>query len=152
LRTGRADFPHPDLPDPSVPGMRREWTGSRSQRVYEKARLRGIKTPEHQINHGHVDPRLARPLRPLVILAQPPVATQPRERPLHDPTPLQHLELLLLTLGFTLGPYHHLQDPAADLLGPLGDPAVVDPIGQDLLQPRELAHHPLQDELGPVAI
>src|SRR4051794_25589710 len=97
------------------------------ERVYEKARLRRFKTSEHQMSHRDVDPGLARLLRPLVILAQAPVPTQPGERPLHDPTPLQDLELLRLLLVLLLGADDQLGDPAADLLGPLRDPAVVDP-------------------------
>src|SRR5512142_3553486 len=73
-----------------------------------------FKTSEHQMSHSDVAPRLARRLRPLVILAQPPVPPQPGERPLDDPTPRQHLELRL-----ALGADDQLQDPAADLLGPL---------------------------------
>src|SRR5512144_997590 len=67
------------------------------KRVYENVRLCRIKTSEHQMGHGQVDPRLARLLRPLVVLAQPTIPAQPRERPLHDPTPRQHLDLLRLT-------------------------------------------------------
>src|SRR6185437_3632349 len=41
---------------------------------------------------------------------------------------------------------------AADFLGPLGDAPVVDPVGQDLLQPREPPDHLLQDQLGAVTV
>src|SRR3954451_9740987 len=102
------------------------------------------------MSHGDINPGLARRLRPLVILAQPPVATQPGEGPLHDPTPLQDLELLLLLLVLIPGADDHLEDPAADLLGPFRDPPVVDPVGQDLLEPGEPAHHLPQDQPGPV--
>jgi hypothetical protein len=44
---------------------------------------------------------------------------------------------LVVTSVFVGGPGDHLQDPAADLLRPLGDPAVVDPVGADLREPRE---------------
>ncbi len=37
LQTGRADFPHPASPDPSVSGMPREWTRSRPQQPQAKA-------------------------------------------------------------------------------------------------------------------
>src|SRR5512143_2321936 len=100
------------------------------KRVYEKPNSSRIETSEHQMSHRQVDPALARLLRPLVILAQSAVAAQPGERPLDDPTPLQDLELLL-----PLGADDQLEDPAAELLGPLRDPSVVDPVGQDLLQP-----------------
>src|ERR1700730_16857631 len=104
------------------------------------------------MSHRDVDPGLARLLRPFVILAQPPVATQPGEGPLHDPTPLQDLELLLLVLVLILGADDQLEDPAADLLGPLRDPAIGDPVGQDLLEPGEPAHHLLPDQLGPAPL
>src|SRR5512135_2919497 len=112
----------------------------RSKRVYENVRLCRIKTSEHQMGHGQVDPRLARLLRPLVVLAQPTIPAQPRERPLHDPTPRQHLELLRLTF-LRLGTDDQLENPAPSLLRPLRDSTVVDPIGQDLLQPGEPANH-----------
>jgi ABC-2 type transport system permease protein len=122
------------------------------ERVYEKVKSRRIKTLEHQMAHSEIDPRLARLLRTLVIFAQSPVSAQPGERPLHDPAPFQNFELLLLLLGLIRRPHDQLQDPVADPFGPLGDVAVVDPIGQDLLQPREPSHQLLQHQLGPVAI
>src|SRR5512135_454037 len=128
----------------------------RHKRVYEKARLHWIKTSEHQMGHCDVDPGLTRLLRTLVILTHPAVPTQPGERPLDDSTPRQHLELLgALVIGrLLLGLVRddHLEDPATDLLGPLRDPAVVDPIGQDLLQTGEAPHELLQDQLGPVPV
>src|SRR5512143_701267 len=117
------------------------------KRVYEKPNSSRIETSEHQMSHRQVDPALARLLRPLVILAQSAVAAQPGERPLDDPTPLQDLELLL-----PLGADDQLEDPAAELLGPLRNPSVVDPVGQDLLQPGESPNQLLQDRLGPVPI
>src|SRR5512135_2211886 len=83
---------------------------SRAQRVYEKSLLSRIETSEPQMHHGYVDPRLARLLAPLVIFAQAAVAAQPGERPLHDPTPLQDLDLLL-----PLGADDQFQDPTPDL-------------------------------------
>src|SRR5271165_3733172 len=121
--------------------------GFASKRVYEKVNSSRVKTSEHQMGHGDVDPQLARLLRPLVILAQPAISAQPGERPLDDPPPRQHLELLL-----PLGADDQLEDPAAEFRGPLRDPAVVDPVGQDFLQPRESAHQLLQDRLGPVPV
>src|SRR3954463_4604724 len=108
--------------------------GKVSQRVYEKPRLLGFQTPEHQTDHGDVDHGLTGLRLPLVVLAQPPVPAQPGERPLHDPAPLDHLERLAL---FLLRLRDNLQQPAPELHGPLGDPAVVDPIGEDLHQPGE---------------
>src|SRR6516164_2297148 len=118
-----------------------------TKRVYEKPQSSRIEAPEHEMNHSYVDPGLARLLAPLVILAEAAVAAQPGERPLHDPPPLQDLEFLL-----PLATDHHLEDPTADLPGPLGDPAVVDPIRQDLLQPWESADHLAQDQLGAVPV
>jgi hypothetical protein len=80
-----------------VDGVERTWSErvqvirsdslAATQRVYEKVRLHRVKTLEHQMSHSDVDPRLARPLCPLVVLAQPPVSAQPGERPLYDETP-----------------------------------------------------------------
>src|SRR5512142_401222 len=99
------------------------------------------------MSHSDVDPGLARLRLPLVILAQPAVATKPGEGPLDDPTPRQNLESLLL-----LGADDHLKHPTADLHRPFRDASIIDPIGQDLLQPRELAPELLQDLLGPIPV
>ena len=71
--------------------------GDPPERVYEKAKI----TPVQDVgaSDGSSRCRSSDSLdsgRPLVILAQPPIPAQPGERPLHDPTPLQHLERLAL--------------------------------------------------------
>src|SRR5512135_3189145 len=49
---------------------------------------------DHMMNRTHLDHRLARPGGPLIVPAVPPVATEPGERPLHDPPPGQpHIPL-----------------------------------------------------------
>ena len=50
------------------------------------------KTSEHQLDHADLYLRLARGRRPLVLSAVDPATTQPGERPLHHPTPLDHPE------------------------------------------------------------
>src|SRR4051794_9486564 len=50
--------------------------------------------PQHQVDHADLHPRLARCRVPLVVTAVDPAPTQPGERPLHHPTPGDHLELL----------------------------------------------------------
>ena len=67
----------------------------------------------------------------------------------HHPTPLHHLERLALLL---LRLRDDLQQPAAELHRPLGDPAVVYPVGEDLPQPGEAPLDPLQDRPGPVPV
>src|SRR3954464_14858869 len=103
----------PEHPDSGLKGCTRRVNSPRFQ------------TSEHQLSHSDVDHRLTRLRLPLVVLAQPPIPAQPGERPLHDPPPLHHLErLALLLLRLRSDPQH----PAAELLRPLGDPAIADPI------------------------
>src|SRR4051794_3096917 len=47
---------------------------------------------KHQPDHADLQLGLARLGLPLVVPAVDPAATQPGERPFHDPTPLDHLE------------------------------------------------------------
>src|SRR5262245_5357408 len=99
--------------------------------------------------HSYVDHGLARLRLPLIVLAQTSTPTQPGERPLYDPTPFHHLEwLALLPLRLRDG----LQHPTAELQGPLSDTAVVDRVGEDLRQPREVALDLCQDQPGPVPV
>ena len=75
--------------------------------------------------------------------SQPPTPAQPGEGPLDDPTPFHHLERLALV---PLRLRDDLPHPAAELLGPPGDPAVVDivsPVQYFLQLPEETgAGHP----------
>src|SRR5262245_59534138 len=136
----------------SAPGCQSGPPAKRRSKRVRKVSSSWIEASEHQMNHSQVDPRLARLFGPLVILAHPTVSPQPGERPLHDPPPLEHFELLLLLLRLIRVPYDQLQDPAAEFFGPLGDAPVVDPVGQDLLQPGKPPDQLLQDRLGTVAI
>lgn len=61
---------------------------------------RGAKSVEHQMNHGQVNHGFARQRRPLPVHAQPTTTTQPRKRPLHDPT-LGQRDKTLDSLGTT---------------------------------------------------
>jgi len=59
------------------------------------------------MNHRHIYHRFAHTRVPLLVLAQPPIAHESTERPLHHPTPGQHRETYC-----PLRPAHHLQHPA----------------------------------------
>ena len=54
------------------------------------------------MGHRQVDPALARLRRPLVILAQPAVAPQPRERPLDDFLKRRVIESAADSIGFSV--------------------------------------------------
>src|SRR5215210_6901311 len=60
-------------------------------RVYEKSSNTGD-PPRHQADHGSIYERFSTRTRPLVVLAHPPVLVDPRDRPLHHPSPRQHHE------------------------------------------------------------
>src|SRR5437763_14384908 len=57
-------------------------------------------SPEHESNHGYMNPSFTHPRRTLVVLAQPPVPSQPCKGPFHYPPLLQYLELLEATGAF----------------------------------------------------
>lgn len=97
-----------------------------------------------------------------VILAQPPVASQPAKRPLHDPAPLQHLEPFgnrrLLTLGqpdfarHDVRLAHDLQVDASLLAHAHDAGARVAAIGPDLLERLVLGVRQFDDIDAAVAI
>src|ERR687898_3494965 len=85
----------------------------------EVAEWCGIPLPsepsQHQSDHADLHLRPAGVRTPLVVPAVNPAAPQPGERPLHDPTPLDHPE--------ALGPRRTAPD-LDDVPAVLGDPAV----------------------------
>src|SRR3954453_16732434 len=81
------------------------------------------------MDHGDIDPCLAAHGVVLVVLRQPAIPPQPAERPLHDPSPLHRLELLLTRPlarrlppppAMTLDPCRHGLGPECMVGEPLG--------------------------------
>lgn len=99
------------------------------------------------MDHGQVNDRFAALRQRLVVLAQPPVTTEPSKGSLHDPTLRQDLEA-----GHVVAAFDDLQDPVTHFLGPFDQFPGVSPIGPDQLQPGELPDQFRQHQLGPVAV
>src|SRR5215213_2497619 len=84
------------------------------ERLYEKPSNTG-EPPRHEANHGSIHERFAARTKPLVVLAQPPVLSQPGEGTLHDPPPRQEgpwtfrlfLQLLPIDLHSLFGQLSH---------------------------------------------
>src|SRR4051795_9871380 len=100
------------------------------------------------MNHCHSNHSLTRLRKPLVILAEATIPSQPTEGSLDHPPLRHHLESLLLVtplgdhqLPSTLRP-HPVDQP----------PLLIDPICPDDLQPRAPILDAPQHRLGPVVI
>ncbi len=72
--------------------MEKSLSPQRPKRVSEKPSK--CQSGEQQPDHGQVDPRFFRAWQRLVVLAQPPVATQPGEGELDHPAAGQHLAVV----------------------------------------------------------
>src|SRR3954451_21223034 len=100
------------------------------------------------MNHCHPNHGLTRLRKPLVILAESTIPSQPAEGPLHHPTLRHHLESLLL-----VAPLGDRQFPAAFAPHPVDQPPLlVDPIGPHHLQSRTTILDPTHHRLGTVVI
>ena len=101
-------------------------------RVCLKSRLSG-QTAQHQPTHRNPYPRRTARRQRLVILAQPPLPTQPTKSPLHHPAPRLHRKS---TLPRTTR--HNLQPAAQTLLYPIRQCcAAIPAISSNQPQPRE---------------
>src|SRR3954465_6271307 len=98
------------------------------------------------MNHCHANHSLTRLRKPLVILAETTIPSQPTERPLDHP-PLRHdLEPLL-----PVAPLRDHQLPSPLRPPPVDQPLLlIDPVRPDDLQPRTTTLDRPQHRLGPV--
>jgi len=101
---------------------------------------------EHESGHGDVDKGFTGLGQSFVVFAQPPVASQPRQRALHHPAPRQHNELAFI------GTFHDLQEPATKLIDPLNQLPGISAVGPAQLQPWEAPCELLQHQLGPIPV
>src|SRR5207302_8018179 len=93
----------------------------------------GSQPSKHQVGHSDVNHRLTDPRAPLVVLAQPPEADEPPERPLHYPPPVQQNEA-----DGPRRPPHDFQHPAVQQLHTQRRlQAGVTAVRPNPLQPRE---------------
>ena len=116
---------------------------------YKSTELSRAESMQHAVDHGEPDPGLGGFRQALVVLAQPPVPSQPGEGALHDPAPGQHLEA---GCGGRAG--HDRQDPVGGLLGQPGAQlgALVAAVSPDDPQAREAMPQPGQDPPRPVPV
>src|SRR5205814_4855396 len=106
-----------------------------------------VETLEHEIDHRDRYPCLFTLGQRLVVLAQPSIPPQPRQRAFYDPPPREHLETLLVG-GFP----HDFQDPAELLLHPVNEWPPIGAVRPDQRYSAYLAHKSPEDQLGPVTI
>ena len=84
---------------------------------------------EHEMSHGYMDPGLGGGRQGFIVLAQPPAPFQPSQRPLHHPSPRQHLKVMAV-----LGTLHDLHHPAGPGHDPINQLPSVAPVSPDQLQ------------------
>lgn len=99
------------------------------------------------MGHGQVNHCFAAFRECLVVLAQTTITTEPSKGSLDDPALGQNLKAGRIGAAFD-----DLQDPVAQLAGPVDQSARVAPIGPNQLEPGELPHQLGQHQLGPVAV
>ena len=108
--------------------------------------LRRGQSTQHQIGHGQINPDLTRLGQGFIVLAQAPIASQPRERALHHPTAGQQLK----SLG-PLGTLHGLHHPTAPMERPIHQRSGIVPVCPQQPQPRktmdQLGQHPARSLL-----
>src|SRR5215213_9531524 len=114
-------------------------------------------TTQHDATHRLVDHRLRRRWQTLVVFAEPPRQTQPRERPFHHPSPRQDLEppwLLLqpVALKLAVSVMGYLDPPSSLLFGPLAKTARVRSVGPNQLHPGQLTLQVLGQQPPPAVL
>ena len=107
----------------------------------------GGQAMQHQVDHGHVDEILAGLGEEFIVLAEAAVTTEPRERPLDDPSVRQKLE----ALG-RIAALDDFQIPPGELLDPLYQRSRVAAVGPEFFHPRTTEPNLLDHLLGSVAI
>ena len=119
-------------------------TATMTIRMCLKSRVSG-QTAQHQPAHRNLYPRRTARRRRLVILAQPPLPTQPPESLLHRPTPRQHRKTTPPRIT-----RHNLQSAVQPLLNPSRQRTPIPAISPNQPQPRKPARQFRQHQ--PVAI
>jgi hypothetical protein len=71
------------LDEAALAAFRQDWRTGRSETVWEL--LHTDQPPNHEPDHGQINPSLAGGTQPLIFAAQPPVEQQPGKCSLHDP-------------------------------------------------------------------
>ncbi len=110
--------------------------------------LKAGQTSEHQTGHSGIDHRFTGGWQPFVVLAQTPIASQPAERPFHDPASRENLEALDIVVSFD-----NLQDPMADVFDPSHQWASIAAIRPNQTQAGELVFglSEIEQGIGPGA-
>ena len=123
-------------------------TATMTIRMCLKSRV-SSQTAHHQPAHRNLYPRRTARRRRLVILAQPPLPTQPTEGPFRHPAPRQHCK--------TMPPRptlrrHNLQPAAQFLTNPSRQGTATPSIRPNQPQPREPTHQFLQQQSDAIPI
>ncbi len=111
-----------------------------SERLCAKASGLGLRqSSQHDADHGQIDPGFFTAGEHFIVLGKPAPRGKPRERALHDPTPLEHVkaagpDLLPIDDGVLWSPdaaqaaprmLHNLHVPAQRLFDPLDEAALL---------------------------
>ena len=94
-----------------------------------------------------MDPGLGGGRQGFIVLAQPPAPSQPSQRPLHHPSPRQHLKVMAV-----LGTLHDLHHPAGPGHDPINQLPGVAPVSPDQLQAGESSGQLVDDQFRPVPV
>ena len=128
----------------SVGTTKREFCKQESEGLgRRRSSRRPCQPTQHNATHRPVDHRLRRLRQSLVVFAEPPRQTQPRERPFHHPSSRQDLEpawLLLQPIApkLPVSVVGYLDPPSSLLFSPLAETARVRPVGPNQLHPGQV--------------
>src|SRR6266852_6784404 len=106
-----------------------------------------VEKMEHPVDHGGVDHVFTALARPLIVLAQPPVAAEPPKSALHNPAFGQQDKPCRV-----FRPLHDLQIEGLEAIRPAHQLAPVSLVGPELFQPFVLVHDLLDQRLRSRAI
>jgi hypothetical protein len=94
------------------------------------------------MNHRNMNPSFRTFRQSLIVFAEPSIAAQPPKGALHHPPPRQHFKAVA-----TQGALDHLEEPAAQGIGPTNQlPAI------HAISPDQLEHGEVPLELGPLRV
>jgi hypothetical protein len=99
------------------------------------------------MNHRNMNPSFRTFRQSLIVFAEPSIAAQPPKGALHHPPPRQHFKAVA-----TQGALDHLEEPAAQGIGPTNQLPAIHAISPDQLEPGEVPLELGQHQLGPLRV